>query len=193
MPALNDDQFEGLARRLDKPDSGYSINTHTGVEPKHGLMVSQPGGNRKISIPASGGALKGHAVTHDEELGEHDKVQGLWRPGERKTADADISQRFPQHKKKAAMQEMVMNKEEALYDLDKDNGPNEEKGGDIKNVLHPENSTIGTTRNQRGAAKNASRDALDFYSKGLRAKAGRPTLKVERQDRLDREKKAQEE
>lgn len=182
---LSPRQFKGLAARLDQPGSGFSVNTTTGREPRTGYMVSQPGGNRKLTAPTTGTDIKRYEHDNKDELDEPGKFLGTWHsedhPG---VIDADISERFPDRSRRAAMKETVMNKEEAAFHLI----PGHEWGGeDVKNVVHPANKPPDwMTPEQAKAHKAGLTAASGHLAAGYRKQEGRPSLKKETQARQAR-------
>jgi hypothetical protein len=164
MPPLQRAQFDALAERANANPGGFSINTKTGREPKSGIMVAQAGTERRLSHPTTGSHLDEYAKDYDEPLSATGGHLGTWHPKDGLKVDADVSTRFPQRRRRAAMKETVMNKQKAAYDINADD--------EIKNPVHPANASVeGLSHKQAKAHVAATRAAQTVFAEGYRRQA----------------------
>lgn len=172
MPPLRRQQFERLAERANENPGGFSINVNTGHEPKTGYMVSLPGAERKMSIPTTPEEHQEYTEKFAEPLHEPGNYYGFWHPKDRPTGVADVSARFPNRQRRRALKEMVMNKQEAAYDVN--------TGDDVPNVVHPANANVEGLSPADAAYRRQTMDMIqEHFVRHYRAQENRPSYQDE--------------
>jgi hypothetical protein len=179
VPPLRREQFSALAERANAPSSGFSVKVKTGEEPTTGIMVSQPGSERKVSIPTTAEALEDYTKTFHGALHGPGAHFGFWHEDNGPEGDADVSRRFPEREHRRATEEMLMNKQRAMYHVS--------SGKDIYNSIHPGNAgkpgsgahIAGLTPEGQRLHEHALGHAMDLYTEGLRKKMGKPSFEEE--------------